>query len=412
MSALPGPREDTIESSFADRSLRQDGVERKRKSRSSVHLVGEAVKRSKMRLRSHTGSIVDQDEGGELECDDGGMIDGSMGGSSHASGKAKGEARMEAEFKPFRLVDLPTEVRLEIYRACLTRPYPIMLSKELTPVPKATAYEAMDENVQRLTSVSDPGSLTAMMAVPTTSTAARPRPWRRAVRSLHRGPVATTGHANSTHPLTVYAGVHRPSTQSTPSTSGSSQDLPTTVRASRPQDADPLLVTILRTNKLVYKEARNILYGDNVFTLDLNTAQYTLSALHQRSRGQIKRIHVTIPTHNDILERFAEVVRLSFRYCWRLRQLCINMPFVIPGADGSGTNGNTTVYANAFDILRWLPKQCEIVLEGNVCEEVRGVVDKNANLAKDLDEVAYARRQLISNDNERAPRDGSWAYRC
>ncbi|KAK6434851.1 hypothetical protein LTR95_008960 [Oleoguttula sp. CCFEE 5521] len=410
MSAVPDSREDTMELPLTDRSLRQDGIGKKRKIRSSVHPVGEIVKRSKMRLRSHTGA---EDHDGELGVDIEGMADGLMSGGSHVSGKGKGKQKVELEFKPFRLMDLPTEVRLEIYRACLTRPYPIMLSKELTPVPKATAYEAADENQQPLTSVSDLGSLTTMMAVPTTSTAAQSRPWRRAVRSLHRGPVATTGHPNSTNPLSVYAGVHRPSPQSTPTTASSSaEDLPTSVRAPRPQDADPLLVTILRSNKLVYKEARNILYGDNVFTLDLNTAQYTLSALHQRSRGQIRRIHVTIPTHNDILERFAEVVRLSFRYCWRLRQLCINMPFVIPGADGSGTNGNTTVYANAFDILRWLPKQCEIVLEGNVCEEVRGVVDKNANLAKDLDEVAYARRQLISNDNDRAPRDAHRPFRC
>nr|OQO19598.1 hypothetical protein B0A51_15894 [Rachicladosporium sp. CCFEE 5018] len=412
MSALPDAREDTMELPLTDRSLRQDEAGKKRKTRSSVHPIGEAVKRSKMRLRSRTGT---ENHDGELGVETEGMADGLMSGGSPVCGKGKGKQKVEVEVKPFRLMDLPTEMRLEIYRACLTRPYPIMLSKELTPVPKATAYEAVDENQQPLTSVSDPASLTAMMAVPTTSTAAQPRPWRRAVRSLHRGPVATTGHPNSTNPMTVYAGVHRSSPQSTPATataSGSAEDLLSPVRAARSQDADPLLVTILRTNKLVYKEARNILYGDNVFTLDLNTAQYTLSALHQRSRGQIKRIHVTIPTHNDILERFAEVVRLSFRYCWRLRQLCINMPFVIPGADGNGTNGNTTVYANAFDILRWLPKQCEIVLEGNVCEEVRSVVDKNANLAKDLDEVAYARRQLISNDNDRALRDAHRAFRC
>lgn len=33
----------------------------------------------------------------------------------------------------FRLLDLPTEVRLEIYRACLTRPFNILLSKSATP---------------------------------------------------------------------------------------------------------------------------------------------------------------------------------------------------------------------------------------------------------------------------------------
>jgi hypothetical protein len=65
------------------------------------------------------------------------------------------------------------------------------------------------------------------------------------------------------------------------------------------------------------------------------------------------------------------------------------MPFVLPGAEGSSTSGNTTVYANAFDILRWLPRQCEVMLEGNVCEEIRRVVEKNSNLAKSLDEVSF-----------------------
>ena len=98
---------------------------------------------------------------------------------------------------------------------------------------------------------------------------------------------------------------------------------------------------------------------------------------------------MTIPTHNEILERFAEVVRLSLRYCWRLKRFVIHMPFVLPGAEGSSTSGNTTVYANAFDILRWLPRQAEVMLEGNVCEEIRRVVEKNSTLAKSLDEVSY-----------------------
>ena len=68
----------------------------------------------------------------------------------------------------------------------------------------------------------------------------------------------------------------------------------------------------------------------------------------------------------------------------------LRRPFVLPGAEGSTTSGNTTVYANAFDILRWLPRQCEVVLEGNVCEEIRRVVEKNSNLAKSLDEVSFS----------------------
>src|SRR5205823_176498 len=36
--------------------------------------------------------------------------------------------------KPFRLMDMPPEIRIEIYRACLTRPFDILLSKEPKPI--------------------------------------------------------------------------------------------------------------------------------------------------------------------------------------------------------------------------------------------------------------------------------------
>ncbi|KAI7564320.1 hypothetical protein KC316_g12623, partial [Hortaea werneckii] len=166
------------------------------------------------------------------------------------------------------------------------------------------------------------------------------------------------------------------------------------------QDADPLIINLLRVSKTVYQEARSILYNENLFTLDLETALPTLAILHQRSRRQIKHVELEIPCYNEILERFQETVRLSLRYCWGLKKFVVHMPFVLPGADGSGTTGNTTVYANGFDILRWLPKQCEVVLRGNVCAEIEAVVSRNANLARTLDELAYARRQLISNESE------------
>ena len=149
------------------------------------------------------------------------------------------------------------------------------------------------------------------------------------------------------------------------------------------------MVNILRLNKQIYDEARSILYSENNFTLDLDTATSTLAALHQRSRRQIKHVELEIPCYNEILERFQETVRLSLRYCWGLRTFVIHMPFTLPGADGSSTTGNTTVYANGFDILRWLPRQCEVQLKGRICKEISAVVSKNANLAKSLDEVCF-----------------------
>lgn len=147
---------------------------------------------------------------------------------------------------------------------------------------------------------------------------------------------------------------------------------------------------ILRVNKQIYKEARNVLYADNQFVLNISTAQASLAALHQRSRSQIKHIELTIPSHHEILEKFAEVVRLSLRYCWQLKTFVVKLPFQIPGQNDDGTmssSGGTNVYANAFNILRWLPRGCEVTLEGNVCEDIRRVVGDCARMAATLDPV-------------------------
>lgn len=343
---------------------------------------------------------------------------------------------IDKDTKPFRLMDLPTELRIEIYRACLTRPFDVLLARNMLPVEKALENEEVEEGDFDETELSDdvwqaqnnppagapagliPVSAAGPVVAPSShntnasplrslpssirSAAARSA---RSVRSFGRSS-ARVPTINAMQPQNQ-AQAARP--RNAAQTNGVLFRSNATTRARRlapasetqpqkprAQAEDPLIVNILRTNKTIYKEARNILYGENAFLLDLDNALPTLSALHQRSRGQIRNLRVTIPTHNEILERFAEVVRLSLRYCWRLQKFYINMPFVLPGADGSGTSGNTTVYANAFDILRWLPRQCEVVLEGNVCEEIRAVVDRNANLAKNLDEVRFALFFLFS----------------
>lgn len=344
--------------------------------------------------------------------------------------------------KPFRLMDMPPEIRIEIYRACLTRPFDVLLSKEPKPVdrekereereeprvvddatgqfvegPQLSESEAQarlfgdgpDSFAARAADANGGGGSGASDAWPARGMRAlRARTRSSSQRSASANPHATVDSANDSDGDTIPTFAASTSTMRPPPVSRNriltnvhtnnqprGRRVPTSVviqppRAPRPQDVDPLLVNLLRTSKIVYKEARAILYGENTFLLDLDTAQPTLAALHQRSRGQIKNLRVTIPTHNEILERFAEVVRLSIRYCWRLQRFVIHTPFILPGAEGSSTSGNTTVYANAFDILRWLPKKCEVVLEGNVCEEIRRVVERNLDLAKNLDEVSYS----------------------
>lgn len=341
--------------------------------------------------------------------------------------------------KPFRLMDMPPEIRIEIYRACLTRPFDILLSRETKHVeqekererPRSAAVND-EHDVVELTEPPDDGGedprvdehhdpphfngLTAPWAqrgMRALRSFTRYNNQRNAVAAAANNNTTPAANPNNLASLLLPTGPRNrmsnydpnnlpPRTRRTvPST------VPSTPRAPRPQDVDPLLVNLMRVSKLIYKESRSILYGENNFLLDLDTAQPTLAALHQRSRGQIKYLRVTIPTHNEILERFAEVVRLSLRYCWRLQRFVIHTPFILPGAEGSSTSGNTTVYANAFDILRWLPRKCEVVLEGNVCEEIRKVVEKNLDLAKSLDEVSHKQFQLLSRNGYVCPPGGS-----
>ncbi|CZT24855.1 uncharacterized protein RCC_10583 [Ramularia collo-cygni] len=294
---------------------------------------------------------------------------------------------------PFRLMDLPTEIRLEIYRACLTRPYPILLSRQ-PQLPKSEARPGLGSSADNASRAQHRRAMRATashLPAQTTSSHIANAPPQSAVALPARNTAAGTG---SGFQLLVTAVGPQAGWQTDLGRDRSGEG----TGVQRNQRGDPLLTSILRVNKEVYKEARGVLYSENYFTLDLNTAQSTLACLHQRSRRQIKHIELEIPSYNDILERFQETVRLSLRYCSGLKECCIHMPFMLPGADGSGTSGNTTVYANGFDILRWLPQECNIVLEGATCVEIEQVVSKHRHLAKTLDKLAYARRQLISNE--------------
>lgn len=155
--------------------------------------------------------------------------------------------------------------------------------------------------------------------------------------------------------------------------------------------SDPIVPTVLRLNQQIYKESRSVLYSTNTFTLLLASGVNTLSTLHQRSRSLIKHVVLAIPSHHDILDGFADLVRLGLRYCWGLKTFKIILQGSLPD-DGRLTHASS-VYANAFHILRWLPRGCSVVLEGNVSEVVRGVVREEGRLQVVLDDAGYAKRQ-------------------
>lgn len=321
---------------------------------------------------------------------------------------------------PFPIMELPTEIRLEIYRACLTRPYKILLSKRELPLLAKDDGDYLNPAIsldyeygsdERDGAVQDrPVRIATASPVGSASTASTRRmfPQLRIVGATrgsrsHRTTSSATVSGSSSVAGTTATDVGssnfqtgRSSTSSTGSRPASrptrhvaidSRRHATQPEPQRNQSQDPLITNVLRASKEIYKEARGVLYSENHFVLDLNTAMQTLGHLHQRSRRQIKHVELEIPTYNEILERFQETVRLSLRYCSGLKKFIINMPFTLPGADGSGTTGNTTVYANGFDILRWLPQECDIIVQGNICTEIETVVQKHLRLSKTLDKV-------------------------
>jgi hypothetical protein len=225
-------------------------------------------------------------------------------------------------------MDLPTELRLNVYRYALSTP-PDPITLHIPPTPKPTAeVEIVDE-------------FGDYYRTHTNS--------RRVLRE----------RCKTTPP-------HRPATA-------------------------PLAPALIATCKDVCREARPVLYGDNTIRLRLDSALHSINALTQRNRSLIKHVCLTIPTHHDILESFADLVRLGLRYCWNLQSFSIALPYLFP--EERGVASTTNVYANAFHILRWLPKGCVVRLEGNVHEEIRKVVEDNGRLARNLDEREYQKRQ-------------------
>ncbi|KAK3686375.1 hypothetical protein LTR37_019885 [Vermiconidia calcicola] len=335
-------------------------------------------------------------------------------------GKGKLVEMVDTEPGVFRLMDLPTEIRLEIYRACLTRPYKILLSKaeqpKSTPATQAAAKEREQETSsemeteERGNAIAAYQQLRADRGLPAADLSSRPASTnaRRVASSVRHLARNTSRHMRLAPTLlssTSEASASSNTNDAGSSASNSSQGTDSRLarwgvkppRHNRASPADPLVIKILRASKEIYKEARSILYSENVFDLSLSTAVPSLAALHQRSRRHIKHVELEIPTYTEILERFSEVVRLSLRYCSGLKKFVIHTPFTLPSADNGNGNvtasssaSNRTVYANGFDILRWLPQQCEVVLKGCENAEIEAVVGKHLKLAKAQDKVSYA----------------------
>ncbi|KAB2575453.1 uncharacterized protein LTHEOB_11959 [Lasiodiplodia theobromae] len=265
------------------------------------------------------------------------------------------ERRHKKDYFPF--MELPSELRLEIYRMALSRPKPILLH-----MPRPSEKEQNQGDYQWETEETPESGL----------------PDDRASNNTN----ANTNNDADGLLLQPRRGV--PDRRSE-----SRRQLPT---GDNGINTDPLVPALLRVSQLIYRESRPVLYSDNELVLHLPSALCTLSQLHQRSRSLIKHVRLAIPTHHDILEGFADLVRLGLRYCWGLKTFTISLPDMFP-EERHVPSSTTNVYANAFHILRWLPKNTLVQLEGNVHEEIRKVVEENGQLSKKLNEKEYLRRQ-------------------
>lgn len=401
------------------------------------------------------GMEVEESDGGVRLQDDGDVemvsqYEGKGKGKVAALPAEEGEEMQEVDERPFRLFDLPTEIRLEIYRACLTRPYKILLSKRVEkPAPKVEEkLEDEDGSLQDLDQEEYQALRAAGMHVQDTWSQ-QTRPARATLagqvfrRGDPRGPARPTLRASSSssssRPSTTNASSNTQSPPTLAATSSSTSSINNNIRRaaaqtmkklvrqpsssrSRATSSNPLIVPLLGASKTVYKEARDVLYSENIFTLDIFTAVSSLAALHQRSRRRIRHVELEIPTYTEILESFSETVRLGLRYCFGLRRLVVHTPFTLPGGEaaaaaanaaanhgagggaaggvmngaviGAAAGGNTTVYANGFDILRWLPQTCEVVLEGTRNREIDAVVGRHLHLAGVQDPVSTIPAQV------------------
>lgn len=246
----------------------------------------------------------------------------------------------------FPLMSLPTELRLQIYRLCLARDTPVQLHIVKPKIMKPEEpLEEQRESHER----------TAEIYGCTRGATLRSRGAR------------VPSQIDYPRDYTKYN---------------------TDIVCRGPAHEDTLIPNILLVSKQVHSEARPVLYSENNFILQLDSAVYALTRLRQQSRSLIKHVSLTVPSHHHVLEGFADLVRLGLRYCWGLQSFTIALPTFLPRDPQAGTNG-TNVYANAFHILRWLPQNTNVVLDGGATADIRLVVEENRRMARDLDNVSF-----------------------
>ncbi|KAK7627680.1 hypothetical protein IWX48DRAFT_619817 [Phyllosticta citricarpa] len=261
--------------------------------------------------------------------------------SGQCADPSRGQRLQQRNYFPF--MELPSELRLEIYRMALCRLEPVLLH-----MPRSVTQE--DPSSEKEDS-SDSAVETGWSRESTGQCRLVRRQWEPDWRNK---------------PLNLFA---------------------------KGINCEPLIPALLRVSKLVHREAKPVLYSENELTLWLPTALCTLMHLHQRSRSLIKHIRLRLPTYHDILDGFSELVRLGLRYCWGLKTLTISLPDFPYDRNAYGPN-TPNVYVNAFHILRWLPKHTTVRLDANSHEDIRRVVEENCRLAGMMSEVSYQRKMM------------------
>ena len=234
------------------------------------------------------------------------------------------ETRCQRHIFPF--LDLPTELRVNVYQHALLRDDPVYLARELPAIIAKT--EPSHRQLQ----------------------ADAPR--RRRI-------YVTLGPSNTNERHDANSERNK--------------------RVPRPTP-DPLCPKILLLCKQIHHEALPVMYRDNVFNLDLEFSLLPLTTLKQRTRSLIKHVIINVHEHNEVLNGgFSDIFTNGLRYCFGLQKLEIVTKVPMPRDRSYDLN---------FHILRWLPKACKVKVKGErVSEGVKKMVDEQNILAEKLDLV-------------------------
>lgn len=287
----------------------------------------------------------------------------------------------------FPFLKLSAELRLMIYRMALRHDEPLTLSIS-KPQPLAESEGSDDDSIEDQLAVAQRAEEMALRIQQVSR--ARHIAMRRAA-AMERSPMGRVLRERARAAgLQMPADPNRPPRDvrfDQPGVGGRTGPKPNNPP---PRPKRNLVPNLLCLNKQINREARAVLYSENVIALDLQTSIYSINSLRQPTRSLLKHIRITIASYHDILDGFSDLVRLALRYCWGLQTLTICLSGGWQPVTLHDTLNNTCatkLYANAFHILRWLPKNASITLEGQPGPEMRRVVEQCGQVAQELDEV-------------------------